>query len=281
MVKQKRAVAVHDISCLGKCSLTVALPIISAAGIECCSVPTAVLSTHTGGFTGYTYCDLTSELMPIAAHWKSLGFSFDAFYSGYLGSREQIDLVSTFFDMNKSADSVILVDPVMADHGKLYAGFPADYPADMCRLVARSTIVCPNITEACLMLGLEYRDGPYDKEYIEELVKGLLKLGAKKVVLTGVFFNDTELGAAVSEGEAIEYVFCPRQPGLYHGTGDVFGSALLAAYLCGNTLRESALIAAEYTVESIKITNAVKPEIAYGVHFETALPFLMKRLDLI
>ena len=247
MLEQKRVVAIHDISCFGKCSLTVVLPIISAAGIECAVIPTAVLSTHTGGFSGYTFRDLTDDIMPVAEHWKKEGITADAVYTGYLGSIEQIDLVCRASDTFGSADTRLVVDPVMADHGKLYGGFAPDFPKQMCKLCARADIITPNITEAAFMTDIPYMEAPHSKEYIESLLDGLKKITKGKIVLTGVCFDDDEIGVACFDGEKTEYVFTKRIDAMYHGTGDIFTSALLSAELCGNSLSESALIAAKYT----------------------------------
>jgi pyridoxine kinase len=171
--RQKRIAAIHDISCFGKCSLTVALPIISAADIEVSVIPTAVLSTHTGGFTGYTFRDLTDDMLPIARHWKSLGLEFDAIYTGYLGSFRQLDIVSEIIDMLKTQDTLIVVDPVMADNGRLYASFPDTFPEGMKKLCSKADVVVPNITEASLMLEIPYEEGPYTDEHIEGMLRGL------------------------------------------------------------------------------------------------------------
>ncbi|MDR3209479.1 MAG: bifunctional hydroxymethylpyrimidine kinase/phosphomethylpyrimidine kinase, partial [Oscillospiraceae bacterium] len=162
---QKRVAAIHDISCFGKCSLTVALPILSAAGIECAVLPTAVLSTHTGGFSGYTYRDLTDDLLPIWRHWQTLGLRFDAAYSGYLGSEAQLEIVAEIFDRLRAQDSLIIADPVMADDGRLYASFAPTFPDGMRALCTRADIILPNMTEAALLLGEPYREGPYTREY--------------------------------------------------------------------------------------------------------------------
>ena len=281
MQRQKRALAIHDISGFGKCSLTVALPILSAAGIECTCLPTAVLSTHTGGFTGYTYRDLTEDVMPIAEHWKSLGLPFDAFYTGYLGSAEQVDLMIRLFDMLGSEQSIRLVDPVMADHGKLYAGFPEDFPQQMKRLCARADVIIPNITEATLMLSKPYREGPFEEAYVEDVLGELAALGPKKVVLTGMYFNDKELGTAAWEEGKVSYSFAPRIEGQYHGSGDVWGSAFLAALMNGKSLNDACKVACDYTSESVEYTRRSKTDNRFGVRFESALPGLMRALDLV
>jgi len=280
--KQKRVMAIHDISCVGRCSLTVALPIISAAGHDCGVLPTAVLSTHTGGFEGFTYRDLTADVNPISTHWQSLGLGFDAMYSGFLGSFEQIDLVAELFKTYKTKDNLVLVDPVMADEGKLYAIYSPEMAKGMAKLCGSADIIIPNITEACFMVDEAYKPGPYDKPYIENLLKKLAALGPKQVVLTGVHFDDSKLGAAVYDTQAntTEYVFADRIEGHFHGTGDVFGSALLGSLLNSFNLTESAQIACDYVCESIRITIELAQERRYGVAFEMALPMLIKKLGL-
>ena len=282
MKRQKRVMAIHDISCVGRCSLTVALPIISAAGHDCGVLPTAVLSTHTGGFENFTYRDLTADINPISAHWQSLGLGFDAMYSGFLGSFEQIDLVAELFKTYKTDNNIVLVDPVMADEGKLYAIYSPEMAKGMAKLCGSADIIIPNITEACFMVDEEYKEGPYDKPYIENLLKKLGDLGPKQVVLTGVYFDNDKLGAAVYDTaqNTIEYVFANRIEGYVHGTGDVFGSALLSALLNDFTLTEATQIACDYVCESIRITVALDQERRYGVAFERALPGLIRRLGL-
>jgi pyridoxine kinase len=283
MTRQKRVAAVHDISGFGKCSLTVALPILSAAGIETSIMPTAVLSTHTGGFTGYTYHDLTDDLRPFTQHWKSLGLTFDALYSGFLGSFEQLEIVSEFFDSFKTNDNLIVVDPAMADNGELYSLFTPDFAAGMAKLCAKAGLIVPNITEAALMLGETYHDGPYNKEYIEKLLHGLSKLGPGKVVLTGVFFDDRELGAASFDADSgeINYSFSGRIEGFYHGTGDIFASALLAGLLDGQSLAAAAQLAVDFTQGSITRTKEAGTDVRFGVNFEAGLPQFIRQLGLL
>ncbi len=277
---QKRAVTIQDISCFGKCSLTVALPIISAAGIEIAAIPTAVLSTHTGGFTGFTYRDLTDDISPIAAHWKSLGLTFDAIYTGYLGSFEQLRLMGEFFDAFKG-NGIVMIDPVMADNGVLYGGFSPDFPAGMAKLCAKADLVVPNLTEAAFMLGEPYVGDVYDGAYIEALMKKLSALGPRQVVLTGVSFDPEKLGAACYDADTgkVDYYFNERVPGYFHGTGDVFASALLSAVLRGKSLPAAVKVAVDFTLESIKRTAAAKTEPRCGVNFEQSLPNFIKALD--
>lgn len=283
MKRQKRVAAIHDISGFGKCSLTVVLPIISAAGIEVSAVPTAVLSTHTGGITGYTYRDLTDDIRPFANHWKSLGIKFDAIYSGFLGSYEQLRIISDFFDDFKDGTNLIMVDPVMADNGELYKIFTPEFADGMTQLCKKADIVVPNITEATLILKEEYHPGPYTEGYIEYLLKRLSDLGPRQVVLTGVYFNEEELGAATynRDTDKVGYVFAKRIPGYFHGTGDVFGSALLAALLNDFELTKAAEIAVRFTTHSIRLTADAKTDIRFGVDFEQSIPRFLKDLDLL
>ena len=278
---QKRVAAIHDISCFGKCSLTVALPIISAVGIECSCIPTAVLSTHTGGFSGYTFRDLTDDIMPVATHWKKEGLTFDAVYTGYLGSVEQIDLVCEAVDTFGSEDTLLIVDPVMADHGRLYGGFPESFPKEMTRLCAKADIITPNITEAAFMTNMPYMEAPHTKEYINDLLNGLRKITNGKIVLTGVCFNKGEIGAACLENDNLEFIFTPLVDAMYHGTGDVFTSTLTCSILKGKSLSESALIAAKYTAGCIKRTKENHPTVKYGVNFEAEIPNLLRLLNII
>jgi len=271
----KRVAAIHDISGVGKCSLTVALPIISAAGVECSVMPTAVLSTHTGGFLGFTFRDLTEDMRPIAEHWKKEGIAFDAFYSGYLGSINQIDIVCDIFEMFRTDGTLVMVDPVMADNGKLYSLFTAEHVKGMAKLCGRADIIVPNRTEAAFMLGRDYKDGPLAKDEVDGLLYGLSELGAKQVVLTGVqLVNDGDgLGAACYNADTgqIDYIMDRCIEGMYHGTGDVFASFLLGALMRGRNLPEATKIAVTYTCAAIRQTekNGTGPRM--GVAFECVL----------
>lgn len=272
-MKHERILAVHDISCVGRCSLTVALPIISSVGIECSGLPTAVLSTHTGGFTGYTYRDLTEDMVPIDEHWQSLGITFDAFYTGFLGSFEQIDIVSKLFDDLRHEGTTIYVDPVMADSGKLYPVFGPDFPKGMRTLCEKADVIMPNLTELSLMLGEEWVPGPYKHEYIDSMIEKAHGLGVRKVVLTGISFEEGMVGAVYRDfdtGESGE-VMRAEIPGYYHGTGDVFGSALVGACECGLPLSKAVEAAVNLTVSSIIRTYESGEDVRYGVNFEIGL----------
>lgn len=283
MKSQKRVAAIHDISGFGKCSLTVVLPILSSAGIETAVMPTAVLSTHTGGIPGFTYRDLTEDLIPFVKHWKSLDLNFDSIYTGFLGSFEQLDIVSNFIDEFKTNDNIILVDPVMADHGELYSIFTPEFVEGMAKLCCKADIIVPNMTEACFMLNEKYFDGPYERNYIEDILKRLASLGPKKVVLTGVFYEKDKLGAATYDKitNTYGYAYSNKINGFYHGTGDVFASALLGALLNGFELLNAAEIAVNFTTESIKRTAEAKTDIRFGVNFEESIPNYIKNLRLL
>lgn len=277
---QKRVAAIHDISCFGKCSLTVALPIISAAGIETAIIPTAVLSTHTGGFTGFTVRDLSEDIVPIARHWSSEKITVDAVYTGYLCSKQQIYLALEAARLISRKNTLLITDPVMADNGRLYKGFDSDYPKYMTELCANADIITPNITEAALMLGLKYKDGPYDEDYINCLLEGLYRKTHSSIVLTGVYFDERHIGAAVYDGDKKEYAFSDRISASFHGTGDIFSSSLIAALLNGRSLKAAAQIAANFTCLCIKETEGSGIDERYGVNFEAQIPNLIKYLEL-
>ena len=278
-MKQKRILSVQDISCFGKCSITVALPIMSAMGVETAIIPTAVLSTHTGGFTGFTVHDLTDEIAPISRHWKKEGIVFDSIYTGYLATERQISLVADFFeDFGESA--IKFVDPVMADNGKLYTGFDMDFAKKMAGLCSKADIIVPNLTEAAFMLGEEYvgREG-YDKKYIEELLVRLCGLGCKTAVVTGVIFEENgkkKHGAVAYDSESKTYseYFGEHVEVSFHGTGDCFSAALCGAITRGDSMEKALKIAVDYTVAAIKATVGDKDKYWYGVKFEEALSML-------
>ena len=272
----KRVLTMQDISCFGQCSLTVALPIISACGIETCILPSAVLSTHTGGFTGFTFRDLTDDIPDITAHWSKEGIEFDAIYTGYLGSKRQIDIVKDIFSTFGRESCVKLVDPAMADNGKLYTGFDTEYAREMAKLCAEADIVLPNITEACLMTGFEYAT-EYGEEYISTLLQALAVHGMPNVILTGVGYDKESTGVVVKIGDKVKYYKHRRVPTSSHGTGDIFASAFTGALMNGFDEYDSARIAADFTLECIEQTVGDESH-KYGVKFELALPELIKML---
>lgn len=273
-MKQKRLVSVQDISCIGKCSLTAALPIISAFGIETAVLPTAVLSTHTGGFENYTFKDLTEEIPKITNHWKSLGFEFDAMYSGYLGSPIQLDMVKDFFMSVKTDDNIIFVDPAMADNGVLYNGFSAEFPQKMLSLCAIADIIAPNVTEAAMLCGTEYRER-YDEQYIRTMAKKLAETGARTVVITGISIGDRFGAMCYDTKNDRFYSYCRKKiEGHYYGTGDIFSSVLCGALTVGFELENALRAATDFVYESILNTQDELERYKYGVKFEQCLSMI-------
>ncbi|MDD3242940.1 MAG: pyridoxamine kinase [Eubacteriales bacterium] len=277
---RKRILAVHDISAVGKCSLTVALPVLSAAGIETAVLPTAVLSTHTGEFTGYTFRDLTDDLRPMMEHWQSLGLTFDAIYTGYLGSSRQLALVEELFDRFGGENTLLAVDPVMADGGQMYSCFAPDFPAGMAHLCRRADLIVPNLTEAALLLGRPYDADP-GEDGVEELLRALAKLGPGKVVLTGVGNAAGKTGAAALDARTGEIcrAFSPRLPGVFYGTGDVFASALLGGVLGDIPLSQALPIAVNTVYASARATCRAGTPRRFGVDFEGQLPQYIRALS--
>lgn len=274
----KKILTIQDISCVGQCSTTVALPILSASGMETCILPSAVLSTHTGGFKGYTFRDLTEDIPGIARHWEQEGIRFDAVYTGYLGSARQIQYVMDIIAKLSAENSVSIVDPAMADNGRLYVGFDADFVESMKDLVFSADITIPNITEACLLTGTEYRE-TYDRAYVDALLDALERAGASTVILTGVSFTPGTTGVLVDEKGRRSYYEHRKIAKGCHGTGDIYASAFVGAMLGGRPLYEAAKIAADYTVLCIERTQG-DPSHWYGVKFEQALPDYMRMLGL-
>ena len=274
----KKILTVQDVSCVGQCSLTVALPIISACGIETGILPSAVLSNHTAkGYGGFTFKDLTDEMPKINERWKTEGIKFDALYTGYLGSEKQISYVKDIIRDCVKEGGEIIVDPAMADNGKLYVGFDDKFVRSMASLCAVADVVLPNITEACFITGSEYKE-KYDETYVEELIGKLTSLGAKKVVLTGVGYDERSTGVMIYENGETTYYKHKKIPQSFHGTGDVYASAFTGALMRGKSVHAAAKIAADYTVRCIE--NTVGDETHwYGVKFEPVLKELIKAIE--
>lgn len=275
-MEYKRVLTVQDISCFGQCSLTVALPIISACKVETCILPSAVLSTHTGGFSGFTFRDLTEDMPQILDHWQKEIINFDGIYTGYLGSLTQIEYVKRIAKDFVKKDGKVFIDPAMGDNGKLYSIFDLTYAKEMAKLCTMADIILPNITEACFMTGLEYKE-EYDETYVDEILSALVKIGMNTIVLTGVGYTSDTTGVVVYENGVKQYYRHKKIEKGCHGTGDVYSSAFVGAYLNGKTLFESAKIAADYTLKCIENTQGDKSH-WYGVKFETALDYLMENL---
>lgn len=274
----KRILTIQDISCVGKCSLTVALPIISALGVETSILPTAVLSTHTM-FQNFTCKDLTDEIAPIAQHWKKENITFDSMYTGYLGSIEQIDIIANLFEQFKTPNCPIIVDPVMADHGKLYPAFDEAYAAKMATLCAKADIIIPNLSEASFMSGIPYRE-TYDESYIKQMLEALAQLGANISILTGVGFAKGKTGVMGYDALQNEFFYYEHDKidVNFHGTGDVFASTFVGALARGKSWKEAIPVAADYTAKSIQLTLDDKHGRWYGVNFEEGIPYLLERI---
>lgn len=273
----KKIVTIQDISCFGKCSLTVALPIISAMGIETAVIPTAVLSTHTGGFTNYTFHDLSDDIKDIADHWKSLKLQFDAIYTGYLGSASQVQIVSDFFDSFKTSNNFIVVDPVLGDHGRLYAGFTDEFVANMRQLCAKADYIMPNMTEASLLLDFPYTEN-YNEAFVKDTLKRLAELGCRTPVLTGVRFDKEYEGAAAYDPEKEEYFFSfdKHVDRRMHGTGDIFASVFTGAVTLKKTVQQSLDMSVKFIADCIESTLPCADEMWYGSCFELCLGKLIE-----
>lgn len=274
-----RILTIQDISCVGKCSLTVALPIISACGVECSVLPTAVLSNHTA-FNNFTFRDLTDDIESIYNEWLNQKIGFDAIYTGYLGSFKQLDLVSEIFRKFKTDKNFILIDPVMADNGKLYTGFDKNFALSMAQLCKNADIIVPNLTEASFMLDIPYVAQGYDLEYVKEVLIKLTNLGCKTAILTGINFGDGKLGVYgynKPENKYFSY-FREHLPKTFHGTGDVFASTLCGALSIGKDISSALKIAVDFTVESIMLTINNPTANWYGVDFEKAFPSLIESI---
>ena len=279
--KLKRLCAVNDVSGFGKCSLTVALPVVSATGVECACIPTALLSTHTGEFTGWTRCDLSGQMLPIARHWAGYGIEFDGIYSGYLASPEQELLLEEIIGLLAGPDTLVICDPAMADNGEFYAGFDESMAAAFRRLCARADVITPNVTEAALLSGVEYRPAPHSKEYIGRLFAGLEAHAGRYVAITGVHPAEGVIGTVVRDrltGEERSSM-SRALPGMFYGTGDIFASAFAALLVRGADIGGALGAAAALVRESIERSCLRGTPRPYGVDFEGALPEYVKRVE--
>lgn len=277
-MNQKRMAAIHDLSCLGKCSLTVVLPIVSCLGVECAVLPTALLSSHFAALPQVAVLDLSDQLAKTASLWAQGGVTFDGIFSGYLSGPAQAAQVAELAARFRGPDTLFVADPAMADRGRLYQGFGPDHVRAMTRLCAGADVILPNVTEACLMLGEPYPAGGYDKAFVEKLVRGLLKQGAGAVVLTGVTFTPGTVGIACCCGGETACFARPEIPGHYCGTGDIFASVFSTARLRGLDFQRAAVLAMDFTAHVIAETANNPTHRPYGVDFEPCLPWLMEQL---
>ena len=270
-----RVAAIHDMSGFGRCSLTVAIPILSAMGVQCCPLPTAFLSTHTGGFEGFTFLDMTDEMSKVADHWASLGLTFQAVYSGFLGSERQIGVVENFICRFRGPDTVVVVDPVMGDYGRVYQTYTAAMCSGMARLAELADVIVPNLTEAAVLLGEDHSFGAltHDEAGYRSVVERLSRNGTRSVVLTGVMLRKGEIGACVFDRASggTEFLFDTFIGKEFHGTGDVFASVLTGALVKGKTLHEAVRLAEAFVRECAIQTMPQNIPAREGVDFEPIL----------
>lgn len=275
----KRIITIQDLSCVGKCSLTVALPIISAAGVETCALPTAVLSTHTA-FSHYTYHDLTDEIRPISDVFTTLQLDFDAIYTGYLGSVHQVEEVETFIDRFRKEGTAVIIDPVIGDFGNLYQGFDQNFADRMARLCKKADLILPNLTEASYMLRIPYRE-TYDEPYIRDVLLRLAGRGIRRIALTGVSLEEDKIGFYfydAAENRFFSYMN-EKHPAVYHGTGDIFASAVTGAYMRGFCMEDALKLAVDFVLHCVRCTEEDPGHRFYGVNFEAALPYYIESLQ--
>lgn len=278
---EKRVLTIQDFSCLGRCSLTVALPTLSAAKVECVALPTAVLSNHTA-FPSWTFHDLTDEIFPITKKWEEYGQRFDYIYTGYLTTK-QIPLVLDIIERFKTERTTIVIDPAMADHGKLYPGFPSEHIIEMRKLIAKADIIIPNLTEACLLTDTPYWEDESDLTNQECLyiATKLMKMGAKKIIVSGLETKDGHIrDAYADEGKSLSFYETEKYAGLFHGTGDLFASAFVGALASGASFSKAIAIAHDFVHEAIRISNENGIDgLTQGPDFESALPYYIALLE--
>jgi len=280
MDRLKRIAAIHDLSGVGKCSLTVALPVISAAGVECACVPTAILSTHTGEFTDFVFRDLSDMLLDVAKHWKSCGIEFDGIYSGYLASPAQAEIVARIIDLLSDGEPKIIIDPVMADNGVFYSHLDGGMTDAFRTLARKADLLTPNITEAALLAGLPYLPPPHGESYISDLFGGLFALGAKSVAVTGICPSDGAVANAVCRpGKTPLYEVRPLRDGLFYGTGDIFASAMAAALVRGIDEGGALKIATRLVDAAVRNTVRRGTPRRLGVDFESVLGDFAEMID--
>ena len=271
-----RVAAIHDMSGFGRCSLTVAIPILSTMGLQCCPLPTAFLSTHTGGFEGFTFLDMTDEMPKVARHWKSLDLGFQAIYSGFLGSERQIGMVADFIRDFRSPETIVVIDPVMGDHGKVYQTYTPAMCAGTARLARQADVITPNLTEAALLLDMPYEALPSGEAGCREIVERLSLEGQRSVVLTGASCEPDLTGAMCFDAGTgrTEAVQTRRVPQEFHGTGDVFTSVLTGALVRGASLPEAARQAVDFVRACAERTALEALPMREGVDFEPLLGLL-------
>lgn len=273
----KRIATIQDFSCVGRCSLTVALPIVSAAGIECCGIPTAVLSNHTG-FPSFYSRDLTDDLPRISQQLNEHKITFDAIATGYIAGISQMDFIAEFIRGFRKESTLVFIDPVMGDYGRLYSQITEHYAEKMRMLCAHADVITPNLTEAFMLLGEDYSEDPSD-EQLREMLRRLVSSGARRAVITGIV-RGGEIGCIAFDGTGFCECYGKKQDVLCTGTGDIFSAVLMSAMLCENSFEKSLEIAVKFTAESARLTAADPDRNFYGVNFEQAIPYLIELLGI-
>ena len=275
-MRTPRVAAIHDMSGFGRCSLTVAIPVLSAMGLQCCPLPTAFLSTHTGGFEGFSFLDMTDEMPRVADHWKTMDMDFKCIYSGFLGSERQIEIVSEFIRDFRKKDTVVVVDPVMGDHGAVYQTYTPAMCEGMVHLAEQADVIVPNLTEAALLLGIPYEKLPTGEAGCREIVERLSLEGRRSVVLTGASAAPDLTGAMCFDAKSgqTENIQVSRVPREFYGTGDVFASVLAGALVKGTDLPEATRQAVDFVRACAERTAEQNLPIREGVDFEPLLGLL-------
>ena len=274
-----KILTIQDISCYGQCSITVALPVVSAFGIETAILPSAVLSTHTSGFTDFTVRDLTEDLPAIKNHWEKEGIYFDAIYTGFIASMEQLDYIKDIIDSRLKPDGLVFVDPAMAENGEFYNGFDQEFADKMGELCKVGDYILPNTTEACYLLHKEWKE-EFSKEEMLEMAEELARFTKRYVILKGDTHKENEMGMIVLDKKesSCEFVYNKKIDYLSHGTGDVFASSFVGSTMIGKSPTSAAKIAGEFTKKAIEKTIGDENH-KYGVKFEQAIPELYELLD--
>lgn len=277
MNRTSKVAAIHDMSGLGRCSLTVVLPVLSAMGAQCCPLPTALLSAHTAfpPSENAAFLDLTGEMERSARHWAELNQRFDAVYSGFLGSERQLGVLNWFLDTFRKEETLVLVDPVMGDHGKVYRTYTPQMCALMVDLAARADLITPNLTEAALLLGEKYENRPRDRAETEIWLRRLSLNGKRSVVLTGVSLETGHVGAGCFDRERdnVSFTMAREEAAQFSGTGDLFASVVLGSLIQGESLAEATALAVYFVQTCVARTLAAGTPVLDGVQFE---PFLEK-----
>ncbi|MDD4839733.1 MAG: bifunctional hydroxymethylpyrimidine kinase/phosphomethylpyrimidine kinase [Clostridia bacterium] len=268
----KRILTIQDFSSVGRCSLTVAIPIISALGHEVIGLPTALLSTQTSGITGFTFNDLYSNMLPSYDHWKSLGIKFDCLYTGFLGTLDCVDTTIKIAKDLKNSGTIIAIDPAMAEDGKLYKIFDKKYYERMVELCKLSDIFMPNFTEGKMLAGLSMELEP-NKENANMILNILNSNGFKTVILSGI--EDDELcGVATLNDGMITFQMNKRFPEYIHGAGDVLSSVFIGEISRGKGIEQAAQIAVDFVYECINISVEENFDPRFGLNFERIIPKL-------